>query len=85
MFDAQILKDLRKCEAAKSKTTDELSIFVQSVFDAWDAYCASHDMDSDDALDDFVDETVLALAGEDMDASLDAAELIDALVPYLVE
>ena len=85
MFDASILKVLYKCEAAKRIKGDDLSVFVQNVFDRFDAYCASHDTDDDDFLDDFVDETVLALGGEDMEKSLDAAELIDALVPYLLE
>jgi hypothetical protein len=85
MFDAQVLTALRKCEAGRKLSHEALYDFAQDCFARWRAFCDTHDADDEDALDDFIDETLLALCGEDMDASLDAAELLDALIPFLPE
>lgn len=83
MFDAQILTALGRCEAGRKLSREALYAFIEDCFARWRVFFDTHDTDDDDALDDFIDETLLALCGEDIDASLDAAELLDALVPFL--
>ena len=81
MFDAQILKVLRATQAGKALSAEALTAFVNDIFARWDAY-KQDDMD-EDAMDDFIDEVLWDKYGDDLDASADAAELLDVLEDYL--
>ena len=85
MGERPMLELTRAIEAGRNLSHEALYDFAQDCFSRWRAFCDTHDADDEDALDDFIDETLLALCGEDMDASLDAAELLDALIPFLPE
>ncbi|MBP3371385.1 MAG: hypothetical protein J6L88_02540 [Clostridia bacterium] len=83
MFDAQILKVLRATQAGKALSAEELTAFVNDIFARWDAFRAEiPDADEDD-MDDFIDEVLWDKYGDDLDASADAAELLDVLEPHL--
>ena len=83
MFDAQILKVLRATQAGKSMSAEALTAFANEIFTRWDAF--KENATDDDAMDDFIDEVLWDMYGDDLDASADAAELLDVLEDYLWE